>query len=84
VSPVGPRRPTHSESCGFGFPFVHAALWGVDRGWAGPAADPFGFQAFSPLDLPGRPLPSRPGRYEALPVGWGDTYGVAPWHGIRD
>jgi hypothetical protein len=64
VSPAGPRGATYSPYCGFGFPFVRGALWGIDRGWAGPAAGAFGFLAVRPLDLPGRPLPVRPGRYQ--------------------
>jgi hypothetical protein len=81
VSPDGPRGPTYSQFCGFGFPFVRGALWGVDRGWAAPAAGLFGFPAISPPGLPERPLRLRPGRYQvraSIRAGYRRLFDVAP------
>ena len=56
VSPDGPRNPAYSGHCDVGFPFVRGTVWGIDRGWAGPAVDPF-----SSFELPMR---LEPGRYD--------------------
>jgi Lysyl oxidase len=63
LSPDGPRNPTYLSHCGFGFPFLRGALWGIDRGWAGPAAGLFGFPDVGPPSAQGRPLRVPPGRY---------------------
>jgi hypothetical protein len=72
VSPDGPRGPRYPEYCGFGFPFARGALWGIDRGWAGPASDFFGFT---------RPLRLAPGRYRVearINAPYRELLGVAP------
>jgi hypothetical protein len=81
VSPDGPRGPTYSSFCGFGFPFVQGALWGIDRGWASPAAGLFGLPAFGPLGVPERPLRVKPGRYDvraSIRAGYRRLLDIAP------
>ena len=72
VSPDGPREPSYAPYCGFGFPFARGTLWGIDRGWASPAADLFGYA---------RPLRIRPGRYRVearIRAQYRELLGVAP------
>ena len=56
VSPDGPRTPAYSGYCDLGFPFVRGTVWGIDRGWAGWAVDPFSSHTL--------PMRLKPGRYE--------------------
>jgi hypothetical protein len=72
VSPDGPRGPRYAPYCGFGFPFARGVLWGIDVGWAGPAADLFGSA---------RPLRIKPGRYRveaSIHAQYRALLGVAP------
>lgn len=81
LGPDGPRLPTYTPYCGFGFPFVRGALWGIDRGWAGPVAGVAGFPGIGPPGVPGRPLRVRPGRYEvraSIGAAYRRLFAVAP------
>jgi hypothetical protein len=81
VSPDGPRGPTYTPYCESGFPFVRGALWGIDRGWAGPAVGLFGFRSIGPRGVPERPLRIRPGRYRvraSIAAGYRQLFDIAP------